>query len=296
MTQPESHREVPQAEYALLGGSGTGTQGTPEGDPRVRVEIAPLAFETPFGASPPITVFTLQADGGGERTVLYARPHEPGVDGGPDPSPRGRQSLALFWVLQRAGVRRIVAESGSASITQHFHPRDLVIPHDFIDFTPQFSGRLVPEAAISMREPFCPDVREVLWQRARRFAAEKATRAFNRAVHATVEGPRLETAAEVVALARLGGDIINRAVTPDVYLAREIGACFATVQMVLNYAEGVRPEWDFDLLRAIVREGAEELGGVALDALAAIPEEHGCSCAGQRQAAPSGESGGFVPT
>jgi hypothetical protein len=55
--------------------------------------------------------------------------------------------------------------------------------------------------------------------------------------------------------------------------------------MVLNYAEGVRPEWDFDLLRAIVREGAEELGRVALDALIALPDEMGCACGSYRQLA-----------
>jgi 5'-methylthioadenosine phosphorylase len=101
-----------------------------------------------------------------------------------------------------------------------------------------------------------------------------------------VEGPRLETAAEVGALARMGGDIISQTLTPEVYLAREIGACFASVEMVLNYAEGVRPEWDFELLRAIVREGAEELGRVALDALVALPDQRGCSCAEHRQQAP----------
>jgi 5'-methylthioadenosine phosphorylase len=72
-------------------------------------------------------------------------------------------------------------------------------------------------------------------------------------------------------------------VTPEVYLAREIGACFGSVEMVLHYAEGVRPEWDFELLRAIVREGAEELGRVALDALLALPDEAQCECAGHRR-------------
>jgi hypothetical protein len=47
----------------------------------------------------------------------------------------------------------------------------------------------------------------------------------------------------------------------------------------------VRPEWDFDLLRAIVREGAEELGRVALDALIALPEAIECACRSYRQVA-----------
>jgi len=196
---------------------------------------------------------------------------------------RRQTVLSLFWALERAGVGRIVAESGAGSITQHFHPRDLVVPHDFIDLTAQLGGHLSPGAVLVMREPFCPDIREALWQRARRFAAEKATRVFNRAVFVAVEGPRYETAAEVAALARLGGDVIGQALAPEVYLAREIGACYGVVQMVLNYAEGVRPEWDFELLRAIVREGAEELGPVALDALESLPAEPGCRCASYRQ-------------
>ena len=285
MASSSSQPPIPTADYAILGGSGTGTQGSPERDPRVRVISREQVFSTRFGDTPPITKFEIGDDAGAVRSVLFVRPHEGQPEAG-----RERQSLALFSVLQEAGVWRIVAESGTASITQHFHPRDLIIPHDFIDFTHQIGGQLVPGAMVSMREPFCPDIREALWQRSRRFAAEKATRVFNRAVHATVEGPRFETAAEVAALARLGGDIIGQAVTPAVYLAREIGACFATVEMVLNYAEGVRPEWDFELLRAIVQEGAEELGRVALDALVALPGEPTCGCALRRAPVERGEA------
>jgi 5'-methylthioadenosine phosphorylase len=280
---------VPHAEYALLGGSGTGTQGSPELEESVGPEARDVVFTTPFGETPPVTHFKLPEADGRERSVLFARPHATMAGGlvGRSSESRAGQALALFWLFQRAGVVRIVAESGAASITQHFHPRDLVVPHDFIDFTRQYGGRLTPGAILVMRDPFCPEIREALWNRARQFAAEKATRVFNRAVHVTVEGPRLETAAEVGALARMGGDVISQTLTPEVYLAREIGACFASVEMVLNYAEGVRPEWDFDLLRAIVREGAEELGRVALDALVALPGERGCSCAEHRQKASS---------
>ncbi len=289
MSEPAENQQIPVADYAILGGSGTGTQGSPEGDARVRVRLRERVFATRFGDSPPVTNFEITDDAGAVRSVLFVRPHE-----GQPETGRESQSLALFSVLQQAGVWRIVAESGTASITQHFHPRDLIIPHDFIDFTHQCGGQLVPGAMVSMREPFCPDIREALWQRSRRFAAEKATRVFNRAVHATVEGPRFETAAEVAALARLGGDIIGQTVTPAVYLAREIGACFATVEMVLNYAEGVRPEWDFELLRAIVQEGAEELGGVALDALVALPAQPTCSCAALRKPVERGEASAAV--
>lgn len=287
MVRSSRQSGIPKAEFALLGGSGTGTQGSPEQESSVKLLARDTVFETPFGSTPPVTHFEVTIEGGGQRSVLFSRPHAGLGAGlaGRSSQERAQTALALFWVFERAGVVRVVAESGSASITQHFHPRDLVVPHDFIDFTQQRGGQLEPGVILVMRDPFCPEIREGLWQRARQFAAEKATRAFNRAVHVTVEGPRMETAAEVAALARMGGDIISQTLTPEVYLAREIGACFGSVEMVLNYAEGVRPEWDFDLLRAIVREGAEELGRVALDALIALPDEMGCACGSYRQLA-----------
>ncbi|MGH7642705.1 MAG: hypothetical protein ACRENX_06780 [Candidatus Dormibacteria bacterium] len=289
MVRSSRRTTVPQVRYALLGGSGTGTQGSPEMEGSVRMLDRDRVFSTPFGDAPPITHFEVPLDSGGLRPVLFSRPYA-GLAGATASIPshqRAQQVLALFWVLQRAGVTRVVSESGAASITQHFHPRDLVVPHDFIDFTHQHGGQLEPAVILVMRDPFCPEIREALWQRARQFAADKATRAFNRAVHVTVEGPRLETASEVAALARMGGDIISQGLTPEVYLAREIGACFGSVEMVLHYAEGVRPEWDFELLRAIVREGAEELGRVALDALLTLPEEAQCGCPSHRQTAPN---------
>ncbi|HUY60890.1 MAG TPA: phosphorylase [Candidatus Dormibacteraeota bacterium] len=270
---------IPTAGFALLGGSRIAASGAPEHDPRVTRVAQDLVFMTPFGPTPPVDRLVLRSDEvAEERSILAARLHA-----APQQRDRPQTVLALFWVLQRAEVRRIVAETGAGSITQHFHPRDLIVPHDFIDFTPQVNGQLDPDAVLVMREPFCPEIREVLWHRARRFAAEKATRVFNRAVYVAVQGPRFETAAEVAALARLGGDVIGQALAPEVGLAREIGACYGVVQMVLNYAEGVRPEWDFDLLREIVREGAEELGPVALDALSALAAEPGCSCASYRK-------------
>ncbi len=277
MSERGAGSELPRAGYALLGGSGSDAGGSPTADPRV-ARVGEVRPATPFGEAPPLDHLVLTTETGEERVVLFSRLH-----GLLQQRDRRRSVLALFWALERSGVTRIVAESGAGSITQHFHPRDLVVPHDFIDFTPQVGGQIRPGAVLVMREPFCPDVREALWQRARRFAAEKATRVFNRAVFVAVEGPRFESAAEVAALARLGGDVIGQALAPEVYLAREIGACYGVVQMVLNYAEGVRPEWDFELLRAIVREGAEELGPVALDALGALAAERTCRCAGYRQ-------------
>lgn len=267
---------LPRCGHALVGGSGTAAIVLPEalGDDRVRVIGEPISVQTPFGSSPPLKHIAVRLPDGGEREALVARMH-----GWRHNATRHEAALALFWTFREAGVRRVVAEAGSGSITQHFRPRDLVLPHDVLDFTPSVGGRIDPEAVVLMREPFCPDIRAALWDHAANWATDKATRAFNRAVYASGQGPRFETAAEVAAFARLGADIIGQAIAPEVFLAREIGACYAAMTLVLNYAEGVRPHWDFELLQEILTEDARSLGQLLIDGLVDVPEEPRCSCA-----------------
>jgi 5'-methylthioadenosine phosphorylase len=263
-----------------VGGSGTAAIEFPEalGDERVRILDDSISVTTPFGLSPTVKHVAVRMPDGSERPTLVARMH-----GWQHNATRHEAALALFWLFREAGVRRVLAEAGSGSITQHFRPRDLVLPHDVLDFTPSVGGRLDADAVVVMREPFCPDIRAALWQHASPWATEKATRAFNRAVYATGQGPRFETAAEAVAFARLGADVIGQAIAPEVFLAREIGACYAAMTIVLNYAEGVRPHWDFELLQEILAEDARSLGQLLIDGLTDVPEEPGCACASYRR-------------
>ena len=271
---------LPPCAHAIVGGSGTAAIEFPEalGDPRVRVVGDPIMMPTPFGESPPVKRLALTREDGSVREALVARMHgwQRGVD-------RHSATLALFWLFREAGVRRIIAEAGAGSILQNFRPRDLILPHDVIDLTPQVSGLLDPEHVVVMRAPFCPELRGAMWEQATRWAADKATRAFDRAIYATSQGVRFETAAEIAAYARLGADIVGQAISPEVYLAREIGACYAAITIVLNYAEGVRPKWDYELIQEILQDDARTMGHLLVEALVRTPEVPGCACLSYRK-------------
>jgi 5'-methylthioadenosine phosphorylase len=271
---------VPACAHAIVGGSGTAAIEFPEAleDRRVRVIGEPLVVPTPFGESPPVKRLAVLREDGSVREALVARMHgwRQGVS-------RHSATLALFWLLREAGVRRILAEAGAGSILQNFRPRDLLLPHDIIDLTPQVGGRLDPQHLVVMRAPFCPELRAAIWEQATRWAADKATRAFDRAIYATTQGTRFETAAEVAAYARLGADVVGQAIAPEVYLAREIGACYAAITIVLNYAEGVRPKWDYELLQEILQDDARTMGQLLIEALSRAPETPACACLSYRK-------------
>jgi len=74
------------------------------------------------------------------------------------------------------------------------------------------------------------------------------------------------------------GDVVGQSFCPEVWLARDIGACYAGIYLVVNYGEGVVQEWEHDVLAQIFHEDAELMGRILLSALAALPDDDACHC------------------
>jgi purine nucleoside phosphorylase len=256
------------ATRAVIGGSGSFAADFPGGlHELVEVLERELVFETSWGDSPPFTLFELD----GQR-VLHVRLHgwRAGVS-------RGRASRQVFSVLHRAGVRRILSDAGVGSLNHLLDPGDLVIADDFVDQTTNRDGDgvIAGDHLLIMRDPACADARAVLAGAARRLAPER--RLFTRGTYVVTEGPRFESPAEIRHLQTMG-DIVGQSFSPEVWLARDIGACYAGLFVVVNYGEGVVREWEHDVLARIFREDADLVGRILLAALAELPAEQHCRC------------------
>jgi 5'-methylthioadenosine phosphorylase len=259
---------VPSATLAVIGGSATHAAVFPaQQHPDVRVLETELAFDTPWGDSPPFTLFEL-----GGRRALHVRLHgwRRGVS-------RGRASRQVFSVLHRAGVKRILSDAGVGSLNPLLDPGDLMVPDDFVDLTTDRDrgGAVVGDHLLIMRDPVCTAARAGLRSAAARLAPGR--RLFARGTYVVTEGPRFETPAEVRRL-RLFGDIVGQSFSPEVWLARDIGACYAGIYVVVNYGEGIVPEWSHDELTRIFHEDAGLMGRILLAALAELPDDGGCRC------------------
>ena len=136
-------------------------------------------------------------------------------------------------------------------------------------------GVVAGDHLLIMRDPVCASGREALVGAARRLAPER--RLFTRGTYVVTEGPRFESPAEVRFLQTLG-DVVGQSFCPEVWLARDIGACYAGIYLIVNYGEGVVQEWEHDVLAQIFREDAGLMGRILLDALAALPPGDDCHC------------------
>jgi 5'-deoxy-5'-methylthioadenosine phosphorylase len=210
----------------LIGGTGLNTLPGLE-------TLRSHAIETPFG-QPSMTI---------EEGVYAGRPlffmHRHGGKGTPIP-PHRVNYRANIWALRELGVSRILAVNAVGAIHPDMRAGRLVIPDQLIDYTwgrehsfdDGSSGELLH---VDFTEPYDTQLRRELI-----VAAEDAGIAHvDSAVLGVVQGPRLETAAEVRRYAQDGCDLLGMTGMPEAALARELSVPYAAVCMVVNAAAGL---------------------------------------------------------
>lgn len=257
---------VPEAAWAIVGGSSTFSLRFPEEwSDESRVLWRDRRFTTPFGESPPFTLFERHG-----KRILTLRMHGWSLGGD-----RGRASQQAFWVFREAGVQRILAEGGVGSLNRLLRVRDLVIPDDYLDFSMRRSVGLEGQHLLVMRDPLCPELRAEILRTAE---GEAGVRVFDRGIYAVTDGRHFESPAEGRLLHSWGADIVGQSLAPEVYLAREIGACYGSLQLVVNRAEGIGEPWEHDELKAVFYEEGLRVGRILLGTLDRLGEERHCSC------------------
>lgn len=146
---------------------------------------------------------------------------------------------ANLWALKDHGVDRVVSVATVGGIHPDLIPGMLVIPDQIIDYThgreaTYFVDKDKPVVHLDFTYPYCDQMRASL------LAAAQACgiRLRDGGVYGAVQGPRLETAAEINRIERDGADMVGMTGMPEAYLARELELCYAAVGVVVNYAAG----------------------------------------------------------
>lgn len=264
---------IPKANKAFIGGSSTFSIDFPEELrlPGVRV-LEKKVFSTPFGESPEFKVLEID-----EEKVLTMKMH-----GWRAETKRADASKQVFWVLEQAGVDVILAEGGVGAIREDLALRHFIIPDDYIDLSMRKDVCLSDKYLLVMRDPICPDLSKILGKTSKKLLPE---RHVARGVYAVTDGRHFESRAEVRMIRTLGGDVIGQTLCPEVYLAREIGACYAGIYLIVNRAEGIGPDWRHKELKEIFYKEALNMGEIIVESLKQLNhrEKKTCQCSKLRK-------------
>ena len=266
------NNKIPQAAYAVVGGSGTLSSNFPANLPDEDVTILAddLHFDTPYGQSPAFRLFSV-----GEKKVLTCRMHgwRSGVT-------RADASRQVFWTFREAGVKRIISEGGVGTVNKLLDLRDFIIPDDYLDLSVRKDVMLDGRYLLIMRDALCPEMRQALIESTKkRFDG----RVFIRGTYAVTDGRHFESPAEV-AMMNGQADIVGQSIAPEVYLAREIGACYAGLYFTVNYGEGIRAKWSHQDMADIFYDDAPMIGAIILETIRNVDaDDRQCECLSLRK-------------
>jgi 5'-methylthioadenosine phosphorylase len=181
-----------------------------------------------------------------------------------------------MYALKKVGVTRIFATNSVGCINPGFKPGDVVVPHDFVDFTKSRHATFYDDEAVhvDVSEAYCSELREALLE-----AGKALGEVHSRAVYACTEGPRFETPAEIRMLRLLGCDIVGMTGLPEAALARELEICYASLCTVTNYAAGIaKKKLTATEVLEIVGKKQGKIRKVLAAAALLVPEKRGCKC------------------
>jgi len=248
-----------ETKLAIIGGSGF---------ERPFRNTRQLRFETQYG-SVALSILKL-----GDRDVVFLPRH------GPQHAtpPHKINHKANMRALRDVGVERIIAVNAVGAVNCDFKPADIVVPHDFIDFTRRGPITFFDEAPVThvdMSQPYCPETRQVLLEVLKKIDLT----VWEKAVYLCTDGPRFETPAEIEMFQRLGCDVIGMTGVPEAVLARELQMCYASVCYVSNMAAGLQEKISQTEASKIFKVVSQRLEQALIEAVKALPlARKACPC------------------
>ena len=181
--------------------------------------------------------------------------------------------------FKELGVERIIAVCATGGVNPSLVPGSIVVLDQVLDFTQGarvgtfFEGDDVVH--VDFTEPFCPELRESLIKAALASDIEVA----DSGTYVCVNGPRLESRAEIKHFASIGSDVVGMTAMPEAALAREAEICLSTLAVVTNRAAGMTGEkLTTEEVVETMGQSIEKVKALIKAALPLISDERNCPC------------------
>lgn len=174
---------------------------------------------------------------------------------------------ANIAALAQAGASRIVSINAVGGIDPALALPELVFTDQLVDYTWGRAHTFFDEEIhhIDFTFPYDAGLRDELIETTRRLNQERDTPLPFResGVYGCVQGPRLETAAEIRRMANDGCDVVGMTAMPEAALAREKDIPYAGISVVVNKAAGLGDaEIDLAAIEQVLHEGMHWVGDI----------------------------------
>jgi 5'-methylthioadenosine phosphorylase len=186
---------------------------------------------------------------------------------------------ANIWGFSEIGVKRIISVCATGGMKEGMKPGDIVLVDQVLDFTQGARvGTFYEEdkvVHVDFTEPYCPELRSAIL----RGADIAGVDVIDNGTYVCVNGPRLESRAEIDFFRQSGGHVVGMTGMPEASLARELEICYSTIAVVTNHAAGITGDklTTTEVVDTMNKAG-DKLKKIISSSLSEIPHERHCHC------------------
>ena len=185
---------------------------------------------------------------------------------------------ANIWGMREMGVERIISVNAVGGIEGGLVPGDIVVPDQVIDMTHGRAATFYESnevVHIDFTTPYCTELRGAV----KEAGVESRVSLRDSGTYVCVNGPRLESKAEIQHFMKIGADIIGMTGMPEACLARELELCFAGIAVVTNYAAGISgSKLTTKEVMETMKSSLERVKKLIMGTFTYIPEKRSCEC------------------
>lgn len=166
-------------------------------------------------------------------------------------------------VMKILGVEQLVISNAAGGLNPEFIPGDLMLIEDFIDLFPDNPLR---GANISEFGPRFPDMSEPLDHgliEKAKASAKLLGIAIKTGVYVGIQGPKLETKAEIRYCQVLGGDAIGMSTVPEIIVANQMGIKVLAISVITNQCmPSISSQFSHDAVVSVAERAGEKLAKI----------------------------------
>ena len=175
---------------------------------------------------------------------------------------------ANLWMLKQTGVSKIISVNAVGGISADMAPSTIALPQQLIDYSCgrehsfcDGSDEVVQHVDFS--QPYSASLQASL----KRAAVQLDLTIVDSGTYGCTNGPRFETAAEILRMRRDGCSLVGMTGMPEAGLARELDIEYACLALVVNWAAGVADsEISMEEIMANLEQGIKQLRPLLLAA------------------------------
>jgi len=166
-------------------------------------------------------------------------------------------------VMKILGVEQLVISNAAGGLNPEFIPGDLMLIEDFIDLFPDnpLRGGNISEFGArfpDMSEPLDHGLIEKA-----KVAANKLNISIKQGVYVGIQGPKLETKAEIRYCQVLGGDAIGMSTVPEIIVANQMGIKVLAISVITNQCvPSVSIQFSHEAVVSVAERAGEKLAKI----------------------------------